>query len=1101
MGIHGTNDTSCGYNMSHPCLNIHDLAARIQAGYRYDTIFFLASDHILEHCMTEPLTRRVRIIGIGGEVSLSCTRSDVKDLGTIFIFKGEYHWGVIPEIVIRGITFVNGVVLGQLAPMIVESCHFQEATIHLGSLRPYWYSPHPGLVTRLFPRPDSREGEEWLTLFNTTWAVIVQRSFSLAEAHGFRLTLTVVSKIAHIEMNQNDFGNRRLYIQGLRWLRFHSRRNIFHGNPINETMIGGISIFFHYRYADILVKECIFRNLIPASVALGAVYDELHGRWNRPLLLHSEIRFAFQEEDRPDAVVQIADSIFDGNQGGLRYAATTNNIAITNCTFTNNHVFTRGGAMELFEDENAWTVANISGSKFSGNMVGMSNLFPGQSRDTVEVSTAEGLVNASFMDGVLSFSDPLGWSSEVGGYGGALYLQDVNIFLSDSLFSNNTPKRAGGAVWAKELSTFKIENISVQGSNINNKLEGALLYISNTWAVLNNSQLYSQSYSNNIFYFSSEKESLTLNSVLFSCPENSQLTDEGTIMGFDGKHNRLRYQCDGCQNSYSLGHGSAFYNEDGKMNLSQIICDDCPYGANCSGKHIRVKPNFWGKRHNGKVYTLRCPSTYCCNGIDVTCKLDNMCMSNRDGILCGKCHDGFSEALFSSRCIKNEKCKDTWILVMVVISCLVYSFFLLFQKDFINATMNQVSFDTCTQARRKENEAVTTPKEGGGFVIILFYYFQDASLITIPVLNPMPLPKSIHTFKSMIGSLFKFRIELFSLAAGDVCAFVGLTAQGKVLFKASFVPLLLFILFTIYGIGRCLLPHKKRIGMQLVNRAISALLVALMFSYQKLAVTTFQQLLCVPFLDRQILFMNGNVECYQPWQIVVLIYATMCICPFFVILSFGPGLLKKGFISHKEFALACFFPFPCLLVWLFKLALHKHPATPQLSTEAELVCSVLQGPYRPLQILSTKGPSLCWAGVLIAFRLLIVLAKTFIAAHLSRQLLMCLVVMTSMFLQARFSPYKGPKANAAGAFSSFALFVVAVINSVRAVFVETGYTPVGPVKDLAIMLEMIENAFLIWLPLVGFVVLLAFIATALFISLIKLVKMCSASKRQIDKID
>ena len=43
---------------------------------------------------------------------------------------------------------------------------------------------------------------------------------------------------------------------------------------------------------------------------------------------------------------------------------------------------------------------------------------------------------------------------------------------------------------------------------------------------------------------------------------------------------------------------------------------------------------------------------------------------------------GYTEALFSAKCVQESKCRDYWALVMVVFLAVGYSAFLLFQKDF-----------------------------------------------------------------------------------------------------------------------------------------------------------------------------------------------------------------------------------------------------------------------------------------------------------------------------------------------------------------------------------------------------------------------------------
>ena len=46
-----------------------------------------------------------------------------------------------------------------------------------------------------------------------------------------------------------------------------------------------------------------------------------------------------------------------------------------------------------------------------------------------------------------------------------------------------------------------------------------------------------------------------------------------------------------------------------------------------------------------------------------------------------RCIPGYTEALFSAKCLKETDCKDQWIMVLVIFLAFAYSTFLLFQKN------------------------------------------------------------------------------------------------------------------------------------------------------------------------------------------------------------------------------------------------------------------------------------------------------------------------------------------------------------------------------------------------------------------------------------
>ena len=111
------------------------------------------------------------------------------------------------------------------------------------------------------------------------------------------------------------------------------------------------------------------------------------------------------------------------------------------------------------------------------------------------------------------------------------------------------------------------------------------------------------------------------------------------------------------------------------------ICTPCPYGAICKNGIVIAKPNFWGTRNKGFLLFYPCFSDHCEQSNSNFTNYD-ICLFNRVGPICTKCMENFTEALFSSSCIKNENCHDWWILTISVGSALAYVMFLLYQKDF-----------------------------------------------------------------------------------------------------------------------------------------------------------------------------------------------------------------------------------------------------------------------------------------------------------------------------------------------------------------------------------------------------------------------------------
>jgi len=259
--------------------------------------------------------------------------------------------------------------------------------------------------------------------------------------------------------------------------------------------------------------------------------------------------------------------------------------------------------------------------------------------------------------------------------------------------------------------------------------------------------------------------------------------------------------------------------------------------------------------------------------------------------------------------------------------------------------------------------------------------------------------------------------------------------------------------------------------------------LALLFTYQKLATTSFTLLNCVPVGERSVLFVQGTIECYQTWQYFVAVYTATCIIPFCAALLIGPGLLKDRLIGLTELFLAFLLPLPFLVRWCWLCFCRyrrcggafppdEAAEAELLSPEAKAVIQTLQGPFKDSG--NRLFGSTCGQGVLIGRRLVLVLLYTFVTNTLMRTQCTMLLCFINLLHHVHALPYRDRRGNAAGSASAVALVVVATINLLRAGFEAAEYVPRGPNAYLMNVLEEVENLLMLWLPgaVMGFVVLL-----------------------------
>jgi len=197
--------------------------------------------------------------------------------------------------------------------------------------------------------------------------------------------------------------------------------------------------------------------------------------------------------------------------------------------------------------------------------------------------------------------------------------------------------------------------------------------------------------------------------------------------------------------------------------------------------------------------------------------------------------------------------------------------------------------------------------------------------------------------------------------------------------------------------------------------------------------TTFVVLNCVPINNVSVLFVDGTVTCYAHWQYVVLTYAAVCVTPFCVVLLVAPSMLRRRQLSVIAFFAACLCPLPFLVVWLARHLWRyvRPPSTseparkPPLDPGTLAVLGILQGPF------NDNRYGLCWAGVLIGRRLVLILLFTFVNDPLVRLLAMLLFCFVVLLHHVDVQPYRHRVGNIAGTFSATALVTLGTVNLVR----------------------------------------------------------------------
>ncbi len=177
------------------------------------------------------------------------------------------------------------------------------------------------------------------------------------------------------------------------------------------------------------------------------------------------------------------------------------------------------------------------------------------------------------------------------------------------------------------------------------------------------------------------------------------------------------YKCSPCSdNYYSPGVENTALSYDGKSNISleervnrnqaRGGCEECPYGAICTGNNVMPRPNYWGYWYEDELEFQQCPADYCCPGSeDSSCSVYNYCAGNRTGTLCGACREGFSVSILTGECTPDSECGGQWWFWLVAfLATVAYALWYTLKNDIFALFFGSIRLIKRLCNRSKKNE-------------------------------------------------------------------------------------------------------------------------------------------------------------------------------------------------------------------------------------------------------------------------------------------------------------------------------------------------------------------------------------------------------------
>ena len=772
---------------------------------------------------------------------------------------------------------------------------------------------------------------------------------------------------------------------------------------------------------------------------------------------------------------------------GAAIYAESSHLQFRNCTFKNNYAAKSGGAVYLRESN-----SNFADCHFLQDVVG--------STQNDKMRQGEG-----FLPGV----------------GGAIVSDHCNTTsINHCYFYHNTAPVFGGAIFHMGVSgNLNLDNSVIKTNENSKEMVTGKAICSYSVTQMNKVTITMQQtniFDSTVMIFGrlQKKSTLAADNATFKCPQGNRITTTSYYNNRRKKFTSLTVRCTICPlNYYSLHFGSITLTKSVKhgFNKQQAKCYPCPLGGKCQNGTIRSSTNFWGyaTKEDNKIKFHACPSGYCCT--DGECLSYNSCKKGRTGVLCGRCVKGATENLISSDCLPFRQCSNEWFYPLMAIAGISYVIFFLYVSEIGNLFLKIMNVSAILrrrdysflETRHPSTKLLTTSANKQysqpdfesrnetekyyfkGFIKTTFFFYQVKHLFMIYQMKDNEAG-IVDLMEEKFSSMFNFDTEVL-LRKGSLtwCPIPDMSAVTKQYIKLFFVAFLIILLLMIYFVlllcrrVSCALKertqsqnrnpganslHNPRLFNSCKGRIVCAGLNIIILGYAKLTKTLLSSLNCVS-LGRhgKVLFLQGDIACYQPWQYIAIGTAVVWIIPFPFIITMASNLLEQKKISVNTFFASLMVPLPYLVKWLLTCksnnskikqkdtiqstdleeteyiqSLGYHRVVRENATSDEFhqedeeedisvrIFATLNGPFRSRSNATSK--SFKWESVLIGSRLILIFLCTFIINAVIRIMTMLVATCTFLVHHVWVMPFKSKFLNALEIFFLSSLCILCMLN-------------------------------------------------------------------------
>ena len=135
--------------------------------------------------------------------------------------------------------------------------------------------------------------------------------------------------------------------------------------------------------------------------------------------------------------------------------------------------------------------------------------------------------------------------------------------------------------------------------------------------------------------------------------------------------------------------------------------------------------------------------------------------------------------------------------------------------------------------------------------------------------------------------------------------------------------LFLFILYLCQFYVFSFNKKKSKLSSLIKYKLIQSFVLVILFSYQQIVTGAFILVKCIAIGNIDMLYVQGNIQCFSQWQSAIEFFIWMSILPSFLVLSHVPYYVEMKQISVQIFILVCLLPVPGLMIFHLPKALNK----------------------------------------------------------------------------------------------------------------------------------------------------------------------------------